>query len=233
MKIAVTGGKGGVGKSTVAYNLGAELDAVVVDADLGMADLPVGRGPDLHDVLAGRATPLEAVSEAGPVALLPCGRSLAGARAADPQALVDVVATVERHYGCVVIDSPAGLRCDVGLALLAADACLLVTRPNRAAVADALRARELARAIETPLARIVLNFVDPSRLTDDDSRADRLATTLEGPVTQVPESAVVARAQRAGVPVRAIDPTCRAASAFADLAQQVAAGGRCLTAARY
>ncbi|MFW5973812.1 MAG: P-loop NTPase, partial [Natrialbaceae archaeon] len=73
MILAVTAGKGGVGKSTVAYNLGAELDAVVVDADLGMADLPGSRGPDLHDVLAGRASPLEAVREAGPVPILPCG----------------------------------------------------------------------------------------------------------------------------------------------------------------
>ena len=84
MILAVTAGKGGVGKSTVAYNLGAELDAVVIDADLGMADLPTTHGPDLHDVLADRATPLEAVREEGPVDLLPCGRSLAGARAADP-----------------------------------------------------------------------------------------------------------------------------------------------------
>lgn len=221
MKLAVTGGKGGVGKSTIAYNLGAELDAVVVDADLGMADLPAGRGPDLHDVLAGRADPVEAVTESGSVELLPCGRSLAGARAADPTALVDVVTTVERHYGDVVIDAPAGLRCDVGLSLLASDACLLVTRPNRPAVADALRARELARAIETPLARVVLNRVDPQRLTERDSRIERLETTLEGPVTQIPESAVVRRAQRSGVPVRAVDPTARATAAFTDLAECV------------
>ncbi|MEF8821901.1 MAG: P-loop NTPase, partial [Halovenus sp.] len=77
MILTVTAGKGGVGKSTVAYNLAAELDAVVVDADLGMADLPTSRGPDLHDVLAGRASATEAVREGGPVKLLPCGRSLA------------------------------------------------------------------------------------------------------------------------------------------------------------
>lgn len=220
MRLAVTGGKGGVGKSTVAYNLGAELDAVVVDGDLGMADLPERRGPDLHDVLAGRASPLEAVSEAGPVALLPCGRSLAAARGADPTALVETVDAVERHYGTVVVDSPAGLRCDAGLALLAAEACVLVTRPSRSAIADALRARELARAVGTPLARVVLNRVDPDGPVPD-ARVERLSTALEGPVTQVPDSPVVSRAQRAGMPVRAVDPESSAAAAFDALARSV------------
>ncbi len=223
MKLAVTGGKGGVGKSTVAYNLAAELDAVVIDGDLGMADLPAGRGPDLHDVLAGRATPLEAVSEEGPVSILPCGRSLAGSRAVDPAALIETVATLERHYDTVVVDSPAGLRCDAGLALLAADACVLVTRPNRPAVADALRARELARAVDTPLARVVLNRVDPQHESGSDARAERLASTLGGPVTEIPDSSAVRRAQRSGVPVRAIDPAAPARTAFADIARAVSA----------
>jgi len=219
MRVAVTAGKGGVGKSTVAYNLAAELDAVVVDADLGMADLPAARGPDLHDVLAGRASPVEAVYESGPVSLVPCGRSLAGARAADPTALTDAVAAVADEYGGVVIDSPAGLRSDTGLPLLAAEACLLVTRPTRPAIADALRARELARAIETPLARVVLNRVNGVDASDD--RIETIAATLGGPVTQIPESTLLARAQWVGQPVRELDPESRAASQFADLAAAV------------
>jgi len=218
MILAVTAGKGGVGKSTVAYNLGAELDAVVIDADLGMADLPATRGPDLHDVLAGRAAPLEAVREAGPVDLLPCGRSLAGARAADPAVLADAVDAVATAYDRVVIDSPAGLRSDAGLPLHAADACLLVTQPTRPALADALRARELARVIATPLARIALNRVHPDRLDAGDERIDRIASTLDGPVTRIPDSAAVARAQRSGQPVRRIAPNSRPAEQFAELA---------------
>ena len=220
MILAVTAGKGGVGKSTVAYNLGAELDAVVIDADLGMADLPATRGPDLHDVLAGRAAPLEAVREEGPVDLLPCGRSLAGARAADPAALAETVTAVAAAYDRVVIDSPAGLRSDAGLPLYAAEACLLVTQPTRPAIADALRARELARVIETPLARVALNRVDPDRF-DGAAGLDRIASTLDGPVTPIPDSAAVARAQRAGQPVGRLAPDSRPARQFAELASQV------------
>jgi septum site-determining protein MinD len=215
MRLTVTAGKGGVGKTTVAYNLAAELDAVAVDADLGMADLPSARGPDLHDVLAGRASAVEAVREGGPVALLPCGRSLAGVRAADPAALVEAVQAVEREYGRVVVDAPAGMHSDAGIALLAGEAALLVTRPTRAALAGAVRTRELARELDTPLARVVLN-----RANRLDSR-DRLASTLGAPVTVLPESDQLAAAQRTGQPVVALAPDSSASEQFEALARAV------------
>jgi len=211
MRLSVTAGKGGVGKSTVAYNLGAELGAVVVDADLGMADLPARRGPDLHDVLAGRADPLEAVDESGPVALLPCGRSLAGARAADVTALSGVLDAVGRHYGATVVDSPAGLGADAGVALLATEACLLVTRPTEPALAGAVRSRELARVLGTPLARTVLNRAG-------DAATRPVADALGAPVTTLPDSSALARAQRAGQPVGAVAPDSRATAQFRSLA---------------
>lgn len=215
MRLTVTAGKGGVGKTTVAYNLAAELDAVAVDADLGMADLPSARGPDLHDVLAGRASAVEAVRECGPVAVLPCGRSLAGVRAADPAALVDAVQAVEREYGRVVVDAPAGMHSDAGVALLAGEAALLVTRPTRAALAGAVRTRELARELDTPLARVVLNRAD--RLGSH----DRLASTLGAPVTALPESDRLATAQQAGQPVAALAPDSSASEQFGALARAV------------
>ena len=215
MRLAVTAGKGGVGKTTVAYNLAAELDAVVVDADLGMADMPSARGPDLHDVLAGRASAVEAVREGGPVTVLPCGRSLAGVRAADPAALVEAVRAVEREYGRVVVDAPAGMHSDAGIALLAGEAALLVTRPTRAALAGAVRTRELARELDTPLARVVLNRADQL------GSRNRLASTLGAPVTALPESERLAAAQRIGQPVATLAPDSSASERFEALARAV------------
>jgi septum site-determining protein MinD len=198
--LAVAGGKGGVGTSTVAYNLGATLDAVVVDADLAMADLPTGRGPDLHDVLAGRAGAVEAVREDGPVDVLPCGRSLAGARAADPRELPGALAAVAGEYDRAVVDCPAGLGSDVGAGLLAADACVLVTTPARVALADAVRARALARELEAGLVAVALNR------TGEDPPTGRVEDLFGAPAVAVPEARAVERATAHGRPVGAVDP---------------------------
>ncbi|ELZ76020.1 P-loop NTPase [Haloferax larsenii] len=180
MILAVVSGKGGVGKSTLSFELAAELDAVVVDADLGMANLPYAPGPDLHDVLAGRADPVEAVRDSSSVSILPCGRTLAGARAADVRRLADTLRAVEAAYGDVVVDCPAGMRADAGVPLAVADACLLVASPKRYALADAVRTRELARELDCGLAAVAVNRVV------DDPPVDAFADVLGAPTTAIP-----------------------------------------------
>ena len=217
MILAVHGGKGGVGKSTVALELAAVLGAVAVDADLGMADLPTARGPDLHDVLAGRATAVEAVREGGAVDVLPCGRTLAGARACDLARLGDALDDVARAYGDVVVDCAAGMRADVGVPLAVADACVVVTAPERPALADAIRARELARSFDAGLAVVAYN------------RADRAPEAVEralgAPAIAVPDDDAVTSARRAGLPVTAVFPDAPASEAFGRLAEAVRSCG--------
>ena len=216
MIVAVAGGKGGVGKTTVAYNLGAALDAVVVDADLGMADLPRGRGPDLHDVLAGGAASSEAI-RGGPVSLLPCGRSLAGARAADVRNLADTLRRVADEAGDVVVDCPAGLRADVGVPLAVADACVLVASPRRFALADAVRTRELARELDTGLVGVALNRTTAA----DDPPVDVFRRVLGAPISTVPADPRVGRSVEAERPVVTTAPVSDAADAIRSLADGV------------
>ena len=214
MILAVASGKGGVGKSTVAYNLAAALGAVVVDGDLGMANLPADRGPTLHDVLAERADPQEAV-QAGPVTVLPCGRSLAGARAADVSNLGDALAPVEREHGTVVIDCPAGLRADVGVPLAVADAAVVVAAPEPFALADALRTRELAYELDAPLSAVALNRVV------DDPPTPTVRSALGAPVASIPADPRLDRSIEAEEPVVDAAPGSEPAAAVSSLAAQV------------
>lgn len=215
MILAIGGGKGGVGKSTIALNLAAATDAVLVDGDLTMADLPVGDGPTLHDVLAGDAAPEMAVDRDGPLSLVPCGRTLTGARSVELTELPDVLRHLECRYDVVLVDCPSGLRADAGLPLYVADACILVTRPEPTALAGALRTRELARELDAGLLRVVLNRADESVDTAPVRR------TLGAPVVRVPEDPNLSRAQENGIPLRALTPRAVAIEAFDRLAECV------------
>ena len=256
MIVAVTGGKGGVGKSTVAHNLGYELDAVVIDGDLAKADLPSGRGPDLHDVLAGRADPMDAVQRLGAVRMLPCGDTLEGAFAADMARFPEAVERVARECGTVVIDCPAGLARDVGVQLDCADVAVLVTTPDRTALLNAYRTKEVALEFDTPVASAVLNRAASGGDAGPDASGEtatpftRASDTLErvlqrdegteprengtsdiedrlaAPTTVIEERPAVAASQARGRPLGEFEPTNPAVEAFARLARTVEHAGR-------
>jgi septum site-determining protein MinD len=103
----------------------------------------------------------------------------------------------------------------VGLGLCVADACVLVTTPAEPAVANAVRARALARELDAGLVRIVLN-----RATDDGT-VDALARELGAPVTALPESATLADAQARGQPVTQAAPDSEVAGQVERLAAAV------------
>lgn len=198
MIAAVTGGKGGVGKSTVALNLANELDGVAVDCDLVGGTLPRGTGPTIHDVLAGRIDATAAVHDAGSTAVVPSGRTLEGARASDFEELSDAVDALHRQYSWVVLDCPPGLARDVGVALHVATVAVIVTTPSTASFDSARQSRELAADLDTPVVAVVLNRADDH----DDSLVHTLESELTAPVTELPSRLEVNQAQTDGEAVR-------------------------------
>jgi len=218
MKIAVTGGKGGVGKSTVALNLAVELNALVVDGDLSTADLPHGSGPDLHDVLAGRVEPTAAVEQLWSTPLLPCGRTLAGARASNLDRFGEALERLERAYGTVVVDCPAGLARDVGIELQGVDVALLVTSADSAALDDAYKTRTVATKLDTPVAAVVLNKTDRERF--EAMEAD-VEARFGAPVRYVPPRADIEEAQANWSALRDAYPESDALEQFEAVAEVV------------
>lgn len=223
MIVAVAGGKGGVGKTTVSLNLGMGLDAVVVDGDLATTDLPTARGPGIHDVLAGRVDPRDAVERIGSVQFLSAGEAIEGARAADLQRFREAIATIERAYGTVIIDCPAGLAQDVGVFLDTADLVVLVTTPNTAARVDAARTREIAVRLGTPISTVAVNKVSDDTASGEplDSLCTEVETELGAECIPIRFEPAVATAQEDGKPVVDVEPDSPAVDQFQSIATRI------------
>lgn len=159
--LAVCGGKGGVGRTTVAVGVGAALAAqhrptVVVDADAEMPDLaavadtPVTPGVD---ALARGTSLSEATHDAG--------RGGLGVVPATPGA--DLAGALARIDGGV-LDCPGGARRSVAVPLRAADRALLVTTPTDASIRAARKTATMARELGATVVGVVVTRAEDAEV---------------------------------------------------------------------
>jgi len=177
--VLITGGKGGVGKTTLAANLGVQLaqegcSVLVVDLDLGLANLDVllglPSGPHIEDALAGRCTLADCVRE-GPAGVhVLCGGSgnedMGRLDDARRNALLEALAELSSNYELVLGDSAAGIGPDVLTFAGIADRVLVVTTPEVAALTDAYG---LIKALDQYGARIEGDIPTPEVIVNQSS----------------------------------------------------------------
>ena len=148
--IAITGGKGGVGKSNIAVNLSIELAALgrkvsLLDADLGLAnaDVLMGFNPQYHlgHVLTGQRQLDEIVMEHGSgVRLIPGGSGvehLANLSQAAHTRCVAELRAMEVRSDFMIIDTAAGIAGNVTGVLKAASEVVVVTTTDPTSIVDA------------------------------------------------------------------------------------------------
>lgn len=148
--ITVTSGKGGVGKTNLAANLGWQLRqmrkrVLLLDADLGLANVDVLLGLNteynLSHVFEGRCK-LEDILVKGPAGLrvLPAGSGVSSVTELTDENKLELLAQLESmqdDYDYLIIDSGAGISQNVIYFNLAAQTILVVVTPEPTSLTDA------------------------------------------------------------------------------------------------
>jgi len=148
--LAVTSGKGGVGKTNIAANIAVSAAAdnqrvILMDADLGLGNLDIlmkiQARYNLSHVISGNRT-LEQTTYVGPGGVeIICGGSgietLANLSPFQRQRLLNEMECLQERSDLIVIDTGAGIHSTVVGFCLAADHTLVVTTPEPTAITDA------------------------------------------------------------------------------------------------
>lgn len=218
--IVITSGKGGVGKTSIAVNLGIALvqlgkRTVVVDADLAMANVGIMLGIDrapisLHNVLLGETNIRDAIYEGpGKLKYVPSSLSLERIKRLVLEKLPEAINDLEPVADYVLIDSPPGIDKVVETAISSSKEMLVVVTPDPASLADALKVINFAGKKGIPVTGIIENMVTGDKT---EVRKEEIETLLSAKLMhQIPEDLEVRKATSLQMPFVIRNPNSPAA----------------------
>ena len=238
--IAITSGKGGVGKTFVSANLAAALTrrgqrVLVLDADLGLANLDVVLNlypkTTLHDVFTGKSSLEDAVIAApGGFSVLLAGSGMVEYSRLTPEVrsqFMNVIQSMAPRYDVILLDTGAGISDVVLFSISLAPEVLIVATPEPTSLTDAYAAIKVlamqrmvinqtarpgdGRAIAGQLQQVLERFV-----TTDTGRAPRLIHMGDIPADPAVREAVMRRQL-----LLLQTPGCPAALAISQLAGKI------------
>lgn len=173
--ITITSGKGGVGKTTTAINIGAALNSfgkevIVVDANLTTPNVGLHLGApivpiSLNHVLLGKAKLVDAIYEhESGTKIIPSSLSIKELRRLNHSKLIDVGKKLRKMADYIIYDSAAGLGEEAIASLEAGDELIIVTNPEIPAVTDALKTAKVIEQLGKTVKGIIVTRVKNTKL---------------------------------------------------------------------
>lgn len=202
--IVITSGKGGVGKTTTAINLGAAMnyfgeDVLIIDANLSTPNVGIHLNSpevpvDLNQILKGKADPFEAVYEhESGLKVMPSSLSIKELRKIKPEKLKSFSKDFKKLSDTIILDCAAGLGKEASSAIESADELILVTNPELPAITDALKTIKLAEELKIPVKGVIMTRVRKDKI---EMQPEEVKEMLEVPVLgMIPEHKDIKRSQ--------------------------------------
>lgn len=228
--IVITSGKGGVGKTTTAINLGAAInhfgkDVLVIDANLSTPNVGIHlNSPEvpvnLNHVLLEKANVSEAIYEhESGLKIIPSSLSIKELRKIKPEKLKNFKKDFQDMAEYVIVDSAAGLGDEAGSAIKMANEIIIVTNPEMPAITDALKTIKFAEQMKKPVKGVIMTRVRKDKL---EMQPDSVKEMLETPVLgMVPEDLIVKEALSLKDAVVHTHPESKPARAYKEIAAQI------------
>jgi septum site-determining protein MinD len=163
--------KGGVGKTTIAASLAADLvnsykkKVLLVDANFSAPNLGlhmdiVEPKRTVHEVLNGKARIESAIHEKFGVDVIP--GSYVYHNIIDPLKLKSRLEKISQFYDFIVLDSSPSLSEEILSTIQASDSLFVVTTPDYPTLSCSIKAAQLAKEQGRPIAGLIINKIqDP------------------------------------------------------------------------
>ncbi len=228
--IAINSGKGGVGKTTTAINLGASLnklgkEVIIIDANLNTPNVGLHLGAPivpitLNHVLKGKSEIEDAIYEhSSGTKIIPSSLSVKELTKFNLKKFSEKVGKLRDRADFVIIDSAAGFGEEVIATIQCADEIIIVTNPEMPAVTDALKAVKVARNMGKTVNGVIVTRHNDAKY---EMPLSSIKSMLETPIIGViPEDKSVKEALNQRDAVIHTHPRSKASRRYYEIARKI------------